>query len=81
MRVDHDVFAGAVKDQSFKDFVDISPFVRSRVKFAVAVGTRATFAKTIIAFRVDLVFFMDGREITTTCSHIFTPFNHNGFDA
>jgi hypothetical protein len=81
MGIDHDVWVGTVSDQSFKDLFHISTFIGSRVQFAVAVGARAAFAKTIIAFGIDAVLFMDGREITTTCPDIFAPFDHDWFDA
>ena len=61
--------------------VYIAPLGAAGVEFTIAVGAGTTFAKTIITFSIYFTLLVHGGQVAAAAAYIFTPFEHNGFNA
>jgi hypothetical protein len=75
------VFMGPVGHQYFKYPAHIAPLDRAGVQLSVGVGACTAFAKAIIGFGIDLMLFVDGRNVAPAHPHIFSSFQDYRFDA
>ena len=66
-----------VGHQPFKRFPDVAPLLASRVEFAVAVGARTTFSKTVVGFRIDDMLFVELGQIPSACPHVLAALQHH----
>src|SRR5580704_12803110 len=78
--VDQDTRVGAELHQQPEYPAYVAPLGAARIQFAVAIGARTTFAKAIIAFRVDHTVLVQGGKVSAPGSDILSSLQDDGPD-
>ena len=61
--------------------VYIASFRAAGIELTIAIGACATFSKAVIAFGVYNTFLVDGGQVSSARTYIFTSFEYYRFDA
>ena len=67
----------SVLTENIQNLVHITTLLASGIEFTVRVSAGTTFAKTIIAFRIYLMFTTDLGDVHLSITYIFASFYHD----
>jgi hypothetical protein len=79
MGIHENVFRCSECGERFQHAGHVPALHAAGVELAIAVGTRATFAETIIAIGIHDMFPVDQRQITAACSNFLAALQNDGF--
>ena len=78
MGISKDGGGGSVLAENVEDFVRITTFLRTRIEFAVRIGTCPTLAKTVVTLRIHLLRLRDVGQVLLAFMNILSSLKNNG---
>jgi hypothetical protein len=67
-------------NEDLHDAADISSLLGAGVELAIGVGAGTSLSKAIVGVGMHDAFLVDGSEVTSTGTYVFSPFEEDGFN-